>query len=484
MLTKENACLERAFHTITSGTPVHILAKLHFVWRDNPLPDRYVLELVSLASEILNHGEDRLPWSLHVWVDDARLFRQWTSQCHPTLFKEMDAYVNHPDQRDLRGYLNDLWHQNWWNEKEYAVKTLCEHVLSCVSGKKDFFEGTASEANDFLDAYMTLWVYKRRQSSFFKKALNKWFLRDAYFAFQDRTVPFTRGNVWDALRTSPAIQSKVRHFLHGVERARQRKKALMPEEVTSHLSRLQKAKNGRGEPILTIHQLSDLYADFKQEAGPFLVKAIADICQFERVGLKNLASLSDIDRKVILRQHGGVYSDFDGIQLAPLTYETPCLTRGCVRVPVCNNDPYFSDVFAKDLWDPVLYDIAARYQLAAHTGMLDMKRCVKKGTIALTGPGAVCLLGAHHPLRDVKNVFHRLRDKQRRAGGAEGAYLFSLFTEEFPDQGRFRHLNLQYILSDDSFKRVVMFDGSWAQEVSPRKIKTFEAEDLDKNSLT
>ncbi len=332
---------------------------------------------------------------------------------------------------------------------------------------------------------MTLWVYKSHQSSFFKKALNRWFLRDAYFAFKDRTAPFANGDIpWDELRTSHAIQSKVRHFLQGVQRARQRKKALMPEEVTSHLNRLQKAKNARGEAILTIHKLSDLYADFRRDADPLLVKAVADICQFERVGLKNLASLSDIDRKVILRQYGGVYSDFDGIQMAPLTHETPCLPRGCARVPVCNNDPYFSDVFTKDLWDAVLYDIAARYRLAAHTGMLDMKRCVKKGTIALTGPGAVCLLGAHHPLRDVKNVFHRLRDKLRRAGRAEAAYLFSLFTDEFPDQGRFRHLNLQYILSDDSFKRVVMFDGSWAQEVNPREIKAFEAEDLDKNPQT
>ncbi len=140
---KRNAYLERAFHTITSGAPGHIPAKLHFVWRDNPLPDRYVLELVSLASEILNHGESRLPWSLHLWVNDARLLRRWKESCHPTIFKEIDVYVNHPDQHDLRGYLTDLWDKNWWNKAEYGVKTLCEHVLSCVQGKEDLFEVTA-----------------------------------------------------------------------------------------------------------------------------------------------------------------------------------------------------------------------------------------------------------------------------------------------------------------------------------------------------
>ncbi len=141
---------------------------------------------------------------------------------------------------------------------------------------------------------------------------------------------------------------------------------------------------------MPLHHTEEIYRDAEKVLDCALYRHITCIQIFEGTGIKNYGSITDIERKLILMLKGGIYSDFDGIQLTLPT--SVVQSPHTFKVPFHNNDPYFS-LPSKELWLAVLWEIVARYEKSMDQGLLCSKKRKmndQKYTCFLTGPGLMC----------------------------------------------------------------------------------------------
>ena len=198
---------------------------------------------------------------------------------------------------------------------------------------------------------------------------------------------------------------------------------------------------------------------------------------------------------------GGVYSDFDGIQLnLPRSISQVPHT---FKVPFHNNDPYFSHN-SKELWSAVLWEIVARYEKCIDQSLLQSKKVEvndQRYTCFLTGPGLMCEYSDSGLIIDsvIENQGWFVRIKKDK-GLAYNDYLqnFVLKSRAYKKDGTFTKSDFlrfpkshfvkilkdnplgkygaMYIIDSDDFVRAVFYGQTWVGKKGQKR-KGFVAPD-------